>query len=879
MKWLDKNKKLLKEIFDKEFPLNFRNIIQTIILTCLVFILSGFLANKIDTNFLLDKDKIFLLTKFIREIHLNIAFAIILICVIALYIHLALNEYVPSKKLIFFTFLTGIVIYQTALAKEHIFTDCFVYAHIIIILFLCQLGILISHLIKQFDIKKANENKTRQGFLPDNPERNPKKDNKGYSNYAKKIADKIKETHHEEAFAIGINGKWGTGKTTMSEFTKDYLKKEKDIISIDFKPWSSSTPDAIIKDFFETLQDELRPYHAALSRLLIRYSRKLTTIDSNVITQTIEYAANYILDLDATNKVYEKINAALKDIDKKIIIYIDDLDRLEQSEIMEVIRLIRNTANFYNTFFIVAYDKAYVNNALEKTGIYNHEKFLEKIFQLGVNLPYYDKGKLRKELAEKLKEGLSDEIVNSEIEEEINNLHVLDYWLENSRDVTRVVNSLLLNYERVKGYVVFNDFLLIEILRIFNQVLYKDIRSLDVKYFETIQLSHKLKTFEIKEGEKNGIKAKDKKILEFLFTNRSGKEITSDSINTNNSSLTNETVINGRRFLFYFQSPDIKGLTLERFDKLLDSEDNNKKFEIDEIFKEELSADLETRILDRESFTSNNEFFAYLKIILYFVNNTNTNFEQIAIHLYKILKRVNFNENNFEDELAELISTKFPDSKKKIRLLLEIYNIFNRGFERAKRQPPLTTEIHNQIVDKYLCDKNLLNKILEKCFETLCNNLGTYDLDFGKLVGETYRLLKTNNDPKNKILPFVKKFIENKALNSFLLEYIEPGDYDTTKMEEYLDGNISDFTFKIYKSHIILLYDDKFEELLDNNLSNPQVKEFKIFYDKLKEAKFKPVTFDFNNIPIRDRITSILEGISTQDEGFNKLSEESGILN
>jgi len=163
----------------------------------------------------------------------------------------------------------------------------------------------------------------------------------------------------------------------MSNLIRRHTQDEEDVISIDFKPWSSSTPDAIIKDFFETLQDELSPYHAALSRLLIRYSRKLTSIDSNVITQTIEYAANYILDLDATNKVYEKINAALKDIDKKIIIYIDDLDRLEQSEIMEVIRLIRNTANFYNTFFIVAYDKEYVNNALKDAKIHNHEKFLE----------------------------------------------------------------------------------------------------------------------------------------------------------------------------------------------------------------------------------------------------------------------------------------------------------------------------------------------------------------------------------------------------------------------------------------------------------------------------------------------------------------------
>jgi len=70
---------------------------------------------------------------------------------------------------------------------------------------------------------------------------------------------------------------------------------------------------------------------------------------------------------------------------------------------MEVIRLIRNTANFYNTFFIVSYDKVYVNNALKEAAIHNHEKFLEKIFQLEVNLPYYKKAQLINELRDKMK--------------------------------------------------------------------------------------------------------------------------------------------------------------------------------------------------------------------------------------------------------------------------------------------------------------------------------------------------------------------------------------------------------------------------------------------------------------------------------------------
>ena len=82
--------------------------------------------------------------------------------------------------------------------------------------------------------------------------------------------------------------------------------------------------------------------------------------------------------------------------------FIDDIDRLDKHEIIEVVRLIRNTANFHNTFFLVAYDRDYVINALGHLNEHNHHQFLEKIFQMELNLPAYDKSILTKELYNRL---------------------------------------------------------------------------------------------------------------------------------------------------------------------------------------------------------------------------------------------------------------------------------------------------------------------------------------------------------------------------------------------------------------------------------------------------------------------------------------------
>jgi len=822
-----KDKELFKEIFNKEFPLTVRDLFQIIILICIVVIFSELLANKIGKLLINDGGTILGSKNRVPFAF----FVILLISTIAFYICLARNDFIPSKKMLFFTFLIGIVAYQTTFLNQHFFFACFVY---VVIFFLCQLQLLISHLDWQYQIKKATQieednekrTKTTQGFLSDEPipvekEKQLKPDNKGYSLYAQKIAKKIKESHFEKSFAIGINGQWGSGKTSMSNLIRRHTQDEEDVISIDFKPWSSSTPDAIIKDFFETLQDELSPYHAALSRLLIRYSRKLTTIDSNVITQTIEYAANYILDLDATNKVYEKINNALKDINKKIIIYIDDLDRLEQSEIMEVIRLIRNTANFYNTFFIVTYDKAYVNNALEKADIHNHEKFLEKIFQLEVNLPYYDKGKLREELAIKLKEGLE---ISESIEKEIKDLDILDDWLENSRDVTRIVNSLLLNYKRVDGFVVFCEFLLIETLRIFNLKLYYDIRCKSSDYFK----GNKLKV-------QHSPKDRNKTIMDYLFRNWNSTKNTSDSM------IIKDDIINERRFLFYFQSSDFKGLTLKRYNKLNELGDSEREREIETIINDELSLDLENRILE-DIINSKKTFYSHLKTILYYLEKEINN-NYFVSHVFEKIKDENFRIalfDNFETEFADFISKLYPNSTTKVFFILSLCDRYKEENEQLDKIPIYAT--------------------LKKSFETLCENASTYDSTFVSLIDETYNLLYQNVNLKNEILSPVRILIERKALKSFLTININPVGRNLTEamLKEFINTNKTPLKFGIASDRIKILYEDNFEELLHNNLSKPYVKEFKEFYDKLKENDFNEVLYDFSEISIKDRVKEIL---------------------
>lgn len=70
-------------------------------------------------------------------------------------------------------------------------------------------------------------------------------------------------------------------------------------------------------------------------------------------------------------------------------VFIDDLDQLSTNEIFEVFRLIRNTASFPNLIYFVAFDRSYTVKMLSEK-YQDAEKYIDKIFQLEIPLPYPD---------------------------------------------------------------------------------------------------------------------------------------------------------------------------------------------------------------------------------------------------------------------------------------------------------------------------------------------------------------------------------------------------------------------------------------------------------------------------------------------------------
>ncbi len=290
-----------------------------------------------------------------------------------------------------------------------------------------------------------------------------------------KIQSKIEDVK-AGSLAIGINGEWGSGKTSFSNFIKEKIDATNRII-IDFNPWRSASPTKIIEDFFELLIDEIKKFDPTLSAEVTRYAKTLTKIDENIITKGIETISEFIFEGVNKNKNYELINQSIQKSKKQIIIFIDDLDRLDRRETLETLRLIRNTANFNNIVYVVCYDKEYVLESVKSFNKHNYRNFLEKIFQFEFLLPKYDAAILRNSIKDILRThfgtGMNPNIDASVDYAGSSGKNITNRVIKSQRDVIRYSNSFLFEMKRVRNEVNFIDFYFVQLLKVKFPAIYK----------------------------------------------------------------------------------------------------------------------------------------------------------------------------------------------------------------------------------------------------------------------------------------------------------------------------------------------------------------------------------------------------------------------
>lgn len=352
----------------------------------------------------------------------------------------------------------------------------------------------------QFIKRKPSAVIEEEGFECDEPIETSGEDMLGRSEFARTLARRLLKTRSShQSFAVGILSPWGYGKTSFLNLIKDELKHH-EAICIDFSPWSYGKETDLIREFFTEVGKELREYADTLPRDMMEYARILEKSES---TSWL----SILLSLSLGNTAYSLeqqgnlLKQSLQKIGRPIVVFIDDLDRLGGNEVMEVLKLIRNVANFPGLKFVAAYDRSYLVEAIKKQNVESANCYLEKIFQIEYTLPTFEREKLIEYLKEECGKFLRDEdkeALKKIFDSKVSFEGIATEELITLRDVKRYINSLRNSYEKLVGNVVLRDLMNLEILRL----KYKPVYDLLSRRWEQV-VRYKDGTLKLYKTEKN----------------------------------------------------------------------------------------------------------------------------------------------------------------------------------------------------------------------------------------------------------------------------------------------------------------------------------------------------------------------------------------
>lgn len=327
-------------------------------------------------------------------------------------------------------------------------------------------------------------------FSADRPIASKGEDLLGRTSFAQSLARAIEGWQGRDSLVIGLYGPWGSGKTSLKNLVVEELDGR--ISIIEFDPWQWSAQGEIGEAFFEQLAWGIahrpgvswwgRRKAGWLAFRIRRYSRLLNVAASGFgLAGRVGAFLAALFVPDPRRRAMtakRKLGEVLRSLDRPILLVVDDVDRLTQTEIRLVFQLVKSNADFPNLVYLLLFDRGVVEAALNEEGVRGRDH-LEKVVQVGLDIPHVERSRLDRALL-----GVLDEVL---LLPEAPNRLDMQHWarlffdgiqplVQTLRDVRRFAGTLSFHVSLLRHEATLEvnpiDFIGLETLRVFQPHVY-----------------------------------------------------------------------------------------------------------------------------------------------------------------------------------------------------------------------------------------------------------------------------------------------------------------------------------------------------------------------------------------------------------------------
>jgi hypothetical protein len=338
-------------------------------------------------------------------------------------------------------------------------------------------------------------------------------DRLGFTALAQRLAPALVDQASSDGLVIGIEGKWGSGKSSLLNLTVQALETlpaETKPIIVPFQPWLIGDRDALLTSLFADMANAIeaaekeKGFSKTEQRREARAAaEKIRAFAANaeVLGAALAFVpgtgavANGLKALGTSAKKLDlkvplrkrkgEIEDALGLLSRRIIVTIDDVDRLEPIEALELMRLVRSVADFQNVIYVMCFDQQVLAQNIETAAkVKSGAAFLEKIVQVTVSVPTPEAFVLRRWFAAELAEFAAlPESGNVSSGSDVGRrlINVIDSEggrrLRRPRDVGRALNALRLVWPALKDAVDLADLVWLKLVQVSSPDLHRWIES------------------------------------------------------------------------------------------------------------------------------------------------------------------------------------------------------------------------------------------------------------------------------------------------------------------------------------------------------------------------------------------------------------------
>lgn len=350
---------------------------------------------------------------------------------------------------------------------------------------------------------KASSDRHAEGAAigGDRPKEHISDDKLGYAAFARAIARSIVGIRSDEGIVLAIHGSWGSGKTSAVNMLVEALEEEQDIRSeeskilvVRFNPWWFSEQQDLTRIFFRELSAALGTKVSSDVREKLKAVAKRVSgakdlvgvllsplpggeFAKKAVGELIGLAGGALDDERSLDEERNELVEALRREGRRILVIIDDVDRLPADEARQIFRLVKSVADLPNIIYLLVFDREIASRAMEAPSGPGGPEWIEKIVQASFDLPPIHPTDLNRLFLEGLQEALGSAKLHNPTRWGNMFYDAIAPWLRTPRDAGRLLNTLSVSWPSIADEANIADFVAIEALRLFQPRLYALIRQ------------------------------------------------------------------------------------------------------------------------------------------------------------------------------------------------------------------------------------------------------------------------------------------------------------------------------------------------------------------------------------------------------------------